>query len=398
MIVQPVIRGSLCATCHPEGCARHVEEQIQYVRSRPALQKPSRVLVIGCSSGLGLASRIVAAFSARASTVGICHERPGMPGRLGTAGWYKAAAFEEAAQAAGLSARTLVGDAYSEPVKRQTIELIRKELGQVDLVIYSLASPRRTDPVTGKVYTSTLKTVGPPFTEKAVDFKTGEVSQMTIEPATEEGIRQTVAVMGGEDWELWMKALRQADVLERGVVSVAYSYVGGDRLKPTYRGGTIGKAKEHLEATSKALDTDLRRLDGRAYVAVMKALVTQSSAVLPMSSLYTILLFKVMKEKGIHEGPIEQAYRLFADRLYGASPVAVDEEGRIRLDDLELRGDVQDEVARRWEQVTTENLPQLGDREAFYDEFLRIHGFGVKGVDYSRPVEPVRRIPSVLEP
>ncbi|MFL5345033.1 MAG: enoyl-ACP reductase FabV [Hyalangium sp.] len=398
MIVEPVIRGSLCATSHPEGCVRNVEEQVQYVRGKPALSKPSRVLVIGCSSGLGLASRITAAFGARASTVGICHERPGQPGRLGTAGWYKAAAFEEAAQAAGLSAYTLVGDAYSEQVKRQTVELIREKLGKVELVVYSLASPRRTDPVTGQVYTSTLKTVGPPFTEKAVDFKTGEVSRMTIEPATEDGIRQTVAVMGGEDWELWMKALEEADVLERGAVTVAYSYLGGERLKPTYRGGTIGKAKDHLEATAKILDARLRRLEGRAYIAVMKALVTQSSAVLPMSSLYTILLFRVMKEKGLHEGPIEQAYRLFSERLYGASPVAVDEEGRIRLDDLELRGDVQEEVARRWEQVTTENLPRLGDREAFYNEFLRIHGFAMEGVDYSRPVEPVRRIPSVPGP
>jgi len=387
MIVEPLIRGSFCANAHPDGCARRVLSQIEHVKARPALAGPSRVLVIGCSAGLGLASRIALAFGARAATLGVCSERPGAPERLGTPGWYNAVTFEDEAARAGLTAGTIVGDAYATKTKERTIERIRAELGRVDLVVYSIASPRRTDPVTGEVYTSALKTLGGPFTEKAVDFKTGDVSVMTIQPGSDDAVRQTVAVMGGDDWELWMRALQGADVLDRGAATVAFSYVGNERLRPTYRGGTIGKAKDHLESTAKRLDAEMQRHGGRAVVAVMKALVTQSSAVLPMSALYTVLLFRVMKEKGIHEGPIEQAYRLFAERLHGG---AVDRDGRLRLDDLELRPDVQEEVDRRWREATTASLPDLGDREGFYREFLGVHGFGVDGVDYGQSVDPVR--------
>lgn len=400
MKVAPIIRLGMCATAHPAGCARQVEDQIRAIQARPRLRGPSRALVIGSSSGLGLASRITAAFGAGAGTIGVCFERPGTPTRVATAGWYRAAALDEACHAAGLPARTVVGDAHATEVKQRTIELVRDELGRVDLVVYSLASPRRVDPVTGEVYVSSLKTTGAPFTDRNVNFVTGEIGQGTMPVASEDEIRQTVAVMGGDDWALWIAALRDAGVLERGATTVAYSYVGGARLRPTYRGGTLGRAKDHLEATAHRLDAELQPLGGHARVAVMKALVTQSSAVLPISALYSIVLFRVMKEMGIHEGPIEQAYRLFADRLYGPGATPLDGDGRIRLDDLELRDDVQAEVARRLDAVTTDNLARLGDRDAFYREFLQIHGFAMPDIDYDLPVEPVRAIPAsvIVEP
>lgn len=395
MIIKPKTRGFICTTAHPEGCAANVNEQIQYVKSKGPIEKsPKRALIIGASTGYGLASRIVAAFGGGASTIGIFFEKPGEPERTGTAGWYNSIAFEKAAHEAGLYAKSINGDAFSDAIREQTIELIKKDLGQVDLVIYSLASPRRVHPRTGVTHQSVLKPIGEPFTAKTVNVEKGAVSEVTIEPATDEEIANTTAVMGGEDWQYWIEALTGAGALAEGAVTAAYSYIGPDLTWAIYRSGTIGRAKEHLEATAERLSSHLGGMHGRAYVSVNKALVTQASSAIPVVPLYISLLYKVMKEKGTHEGCIEQIYRLFAERLYTGESPALDDCGRIRLDDWEMADEVQSNVAELWGKVTTENLGELSDIEGYRSEFLRLFGFGLPGVNYAAESNPDLKLPS----
>lgn len=395
MIIKPKTRGFICTTAHPAGCAQHVQEQINYVRKQGKVNGPQKVLVVGASTGYGLASRIVSAFGAGASTIGVFFERPASDNRTATAGWYNTAAFEQQAREAGLYSRSINGDAFSNEIKKQTIELIKKDLGEIDLVVYSLASPRRTHPDTGEVFNSVIKPIGSPYTNKTVDFHSGEVSEITIQPATEEEVEQTVRVMGGEDWEMWMDALKKADVLAEGVTTVAYSYIGPEITHAVYTNGTIGKAKEHLESSSKAIGGKLKELGGQSFVSVNKALVTQSSSAIPVVPLYISLLYKVMKEKGTHEGCVEQMYRLFTQRLYTES-LALDDAGRIRVDDLEMKKDVQEEVSALWEKVMTENINEISDIKGYHDEFFKLFGFGFSGIDYEEEANPDVEIQNLI--
>lgn len=389
MIIKPKVRGFICTTAHPQGCAEHVQEQINYVKQQPAIDGAKKVLVIGSSTGYGLASRITAAFGSKAATLGVFFERPASGQRTATAGWYNTAAFEQAARAEGLYAESVNGDAFSNEIKQQVIEKIRQDLGKVDLVVYSLASPRRTHPVSGETFSSVLKPIGKAYTNKTVDIHSGEVSSISIDPATDEEIAATVAVMGGEDWNMWIDALLDAEVLEEGAKTIAYSYIGPEVTYPVYREGTIGRAKDDLEQTSHKLNAKLQeKVGGNAFVSVNKALVTQSSAAIPVVPLYISLLFKVMKQKGLHEDCIEQIVRLFRDRLYTGSTVPVDEEGRIRIDDLEMREDVQQEVDQLWKQVTTDNLQQISDIAGYREEFFKLFGFGFASVDYEADTDP----------
>ena len=399
MIIQPRVRGFICLTSHPEGTAQHVKQQIDYVKSKGKIANgPKKVLVIGASTGFGLASRITAAFGSDAATIGVFFEKPAAPGKPGTAGWYNTAAFEKEAQAAGLYAKSINGDAFSDEIKKQTIDLIKADLGQVDLIVYSLASPRRTHPKTGVAHASVLKPIGQSFTDKTVDFHSGVVSDISIQPVeNEEDIQNTIAVMGGEDWKFWMTELKAAGVLAEGVKTVAYSYIGPELTYPIYRNGTIGKAKDDLEGTVPVLNDLLKELNGRSYVSVNKALVTQSSSAIPVVPLYISLLYKVMKAKGIHEGTIEQMQRLFADRLYNGDEITLDEKGRIRVDDWEMRADVQAEVAELWGQITTENLEELADIAGYRNDFFNLFGFNFDAVDYEKETEEVVAIPSIQE-
>ena len=395
MIIKPRTRGFICTTAHPEGCAAQVQEQVEYVQAKPAIDGPRNVLVIGASAGYGLASRIVAAFGAGANTVGIYRQGESVRGRTASAGWYNSAAFEKAAEKAGLKSFSVTGDAFTDETKAKAVELIRSKLGQVDLVVYSVASARRTNPVTGAAANSVLKPIGQAYTNKTVNFHNGEVSLITIDPAMQEEINETVEVMGGDDWQLWIDALQQGGVLADGAATVAYSYIGSKITQAIYREGTIGQAKDHLEATARRLNDQLSANGGRAYVTVSKALVTQSSSAIPVVPLYISALYKVMKEKGIHEGCIEQTYRLFADRLYASEGVPLDAEGRIRIDDWELREDVQEEVAKLWAEVTTENIEQITDLEGYRREFFQLFGFETDGIDYEADVDPVVNVPNV---
>jgi enoyl-[acyl-carrier protein] reductase/trans-2-enoyl-CoA reductase (NAD+) len=388
MIVQPRVRGFICTTAHPVGCARVVEEQIERVKARGPSAGPTRVLVIGASTGYGLASRVAAAFGSGAGTIGVFFERPAEGKRTASAGWYNTAALERAARAAGLYARSVNGDAFSDETKARTIGLIRRELGPVDLVVYSLAAPRRTHPRTGQLLKSALKPIGAPYTEKSIDPETGRVAEVTFEPATDDEIAQTVAVMGGEDWELWMDALEAEEALAPGAVTVAYSYIGPSLTHPIYRHGTIGRAKSHLESTAQRLAARLGRHGGRALVSINKAVVTQSSAAIPVVSLYISLLFAVMKTKGLHEGCAEQMDRLLRDRLYVSGEIPVDSEGRVRLDDRELRPDIQEEVTARWREIRSENANVLADLRGYREDFLKLFGFAVPGVSYETDVDP----------
>ena len=389
-VVKPKVRGFVCVTSHPAGCAAHVREQIDYVKSQPPLAHgPKKVLILGASTGYGLSSRIVAAFGAKAATLGVFYERPCDKGRPASAGWYNSVAVEQAAHAEGLYAKSINGDAFSDDIKLQTIERLKEDLGQVDLVIYSLASPRRTDPRSGEVYKSVLKPVGAPFTAKTVDTDKKEVLEITLEPATDEDLRQTTKTMGGEDWEMWLDALRHHNLLAPGVVTVAYSYIGPEVTYPIYRNGTIGKAKEDLENTAARLTARLADLKGRAWVSVNKAVVTQASSAIPVVPLYLSILLKVMAEKKVDEGCIEQIERLFAQQLYradGQAPTA-DAQGRLRVDDLEMRADIQDAVKKIWPEVTTANLATLTDFPRYQTEFLKLFGFGLPGVNYEAEVE-----------
>lgn len=395
MIIKPKTRGFICTTAHPKGCEQNVQEQISYVRKQGLIKGPKKVLVIGASTGYGLASLITSAFGAGADTIGVFFEKPALDNRTATAGWYNMVAFEKKANEEGIYSKCINGDAFSDRIKEQTIQLIKKDLGKVDLVIYSLASPRRVHPVTGESFSSVIKPIGKPFTNKTVDFHNGEVSDITIQSATEDEIRQTVAVMGGEDWNMWMQALQSAGVLANGVTTVAYSYIGPKVTHSVYKDGTIGKAKDHLEFSSKIIGSRLKELDGRAFISVNKALVTQSSSAIPVVPLYISLLYKVMKEKGIHEGCIEQMYRLFADRLYSNSLV-LDESGRIRIDDLEMREDIQEEVSALWEKVNTENIDTLSDIKGYRDDFFKLFGFGFMSIDYNNDVEVNIDIPGIV--
>lgn len=397
MIIKPKFRGFICTTAHPEGCAQNVKEQIAYVKSQGKVEGPRNVLVIGASTGYGLASRIVATFGAGAKTIGVFFEKEAAGSRTATAGWYNTAAFEQAAHEEGYYATSINGDAFSNEIKQQTIEKIRNDLGEVDLVVYSLASPKRVHPDTGELFSSVIKPVGEAYTNKTVDFHSAEVNEVTIEPATEEEIEQTIAVMGGDDWERWMKALKEAGVLAEGVVTVAYSYIGPQITHSIYREGTIGRAKDDLEATAEKLTHLLEEEAGQAYVSVNKALVTQSSSAIPVVPLYISLLFKVMKEKGLHEGTIEQMYRLFAQRLYtgSAADLSLDEQNRIRIDDWEMKEEVQDAVAKLWNQVETGNIRDISDIEAFRQDFFRLFGFEFPQIDYNEEVDAERSIPSL---
>lgn len=391
MIIKPKVRGFVCVTAHPAGCAAHVQEQIDYVKARgPIANGPKNALIIGASTGYGLASRITAAFGSGAGTIGVFFERPPDDGRLATAGWYNTAGFHRAAKAAGLYAKSINGDAFSDEIKAQTIELIKQDLGFVDLIVYSLASPRRTHPRTGAVHKSVLKPIGDKtFINKTVDTDKGVVSDVTIEPAVEQEIADTVAVMGGEDWEMWIEALDAAGVIAPGATSIAYDYIGPEVTWPIYHHGTIGRAKVDLRDAGRRIDARLKTNGyGRAFISVNKALVTQASSAIPVVPLYISILFRIMKEKGLHEGTIEQIQRLFATQLYNDAAVNFDEEGRARIDDLEMRADVQNAVKEIWPKVTTENLHELTDIAGYQKDFLKLFGFGVDGVDYDAESEP----------
>lgn len=395
MIIQPKIRGFICTTAHPEGCKASVNEQIDYVKNQGPMQGPKRVLVIGASTGYGLASRIAAAYGYGAKTIGVFFEKEADDKRTASPGWYNAAAFEERAHQDGLYAKSINGDAFSQEIKDKTAALIREDLGQVDLIIYSLASPRRQHPVDGQVYSSVLKPIGQAFTGKTVDAFRGEVKEVTIEPATPEEVANTVAVMGGEDWQMWIDTLAKQNLLAPGVKTVAYSYLGPVLTHAIYQHGTIGKAKEDLKAVADQLTQRLANLDGEAVVSVDKAVVTQASAAIPVVPLYISILFKLMKQQGTHENCVQQMDRLFREHLYAANPPARDKDGFIRLDDLEMQPDLQQRVAEVWPAVTTENVKTLTDIEGYCDEFYRLFGFNIAGVDYDKDVNPQVKIPSI---
>jgi enoyl-[acyl-carrier protein] reductase/trans-2-enoyl-CoA reductase (NAD+) len=386
MIIEPKMRGFICLTSHPKGCEQNVINQINYVKSKGAINGPKKVLVIGASTGFGLASRITSAFGSNASTIGVFFEKPPQEGKPGSPGWYNTVAFQDQAKKSGLYAKSINGDAFSNEIKQKTIDLIKADLGQVDLVIYSLASPVRTNPVTGVTHRSVLKPIGASFSNKTVDFHTGNVSTVSIEPATEEDIENTVAVMGGEDWGMWVDQLLKAGVLAENAMTVAYSYIGPALTEAVYRKGTIGRAKDHLESSAFAITDKLKSINGKAFVSVNKALVTQASSAIPVIPLYISLLYKVMKAEGIHEGCIEQIQRLYAQRLYTGKVIPTDEKGRIRIDDWEMREDVQSKVATLWEDATTENLAQIGDLKGYKTDFLNLFGFDVEKIDYKADV------------
>jgi enoyl-[acyl-carrier protein] reductase/trans-2-enoyl-CoA reductase (NAD+) len=389
------MRGFICLTSHPDGCAQNVKNQIDYVKSKGAIDGPKKVLVIGASTGFGLASRITSAFGSGAATIGVFFEKPPTEGRTASPGWYNSAAFENEAAKAGLYAKSINGDAFSNEIKQQTLDLIKADLGQVDLVIYSLASPVRVNPNTGVTHRSVLKPIGSTYTNKTVDFHSGNVSEISIEPSVDGDIENTVAVMGGEDWSMWMEDLKKANLLAPGATTVAYSYIGPALTEPVYRKGTIGRAKDHLEATAFAITDSLKDIDGKAYVSVNKALVTQASSAIPVIPLYISLLYKIMKKENIHEGCIEQIQRLFQDRLYTENAVPTDEKGRIRIDDLEMRPDVQKQVADLWLRATTDSLPEIGDLEGYRKDFYNLFGFEYKGVDYKKEANEMVGITSI---
>ncbi|AOW17019.1 trans-2-enoyl-CoA reductase [Polaribacter vadi] len=393
MIIEPRTRGFICLTSHPTGCEQNVLNQIEYVKSKGKIEGAKKVLVLGASTGFGLASRITSAFGSDAATIGVFFDKAPTEGRPGSPGYYNTAAFEKHAHKAGLYAKSINGDAFSNEIKQEVVNLIKEDLGQIDLVIYSLASPVRTHPNTGKRYKSVLKPIGEVFTNKTVDFHTGVVSEISINPAEGDDIENTVTVMGGEDWKMWIDALKAENLLAEGATTVAYSYIGPEVTKPVYRNGTIGAAKDHLEATAFEITDDLKSIGGKAYVSVNKALVTQASSAIPVIPLYISLLFKVMKDKEIHEGCIEQIQRLYSERLFGGD-LALDEKGRIRVDDWEMYDDVQEEVAELWEKATTENLAEIGDLQGYSDEFFNLFGFKVPGVNYEADVNEVVKIPS----
>lgn len=391
MVVKPKIRGFICTTAHPDGCKAIVKEQIGYVKNKGKISGPQKVLVIGASMGYGLASRISAAYGCGASTIGVIFDKQGSDSKTASAGWYNTAAFEEFAHKDGLYAKTVNGDAFSREIKDETIALIKKDLGKVDMVVYSLAAPRRTTS-DGTVYSSVLKTTGKEFTNKTIDVKTGAVSEVTISPATEQEIFATVKVMGGEDWKEWIGALKAADAIEDGAVTVAYSYIGPELTHPIYKDGSIGRAKAHLAETAKEIT---RAISGvSAYVSVNKALVTQSSSAIPIVPLYISILYKIMKEMDIHEGCIEQMYRMFAEKFHGGG-VVTDEEGLIRMDDWEMRGDVQNKISEIWNNISDDTIGECADLNGYRTDFNRLFGFDAEGVDYEADTDTAAGIESL---
>lgn len=395
MIIEPRMRGFICLTAHPKGCEQNVKNQIEYVKSKGPIDGAKRVLVVGASTGFGLASRISSAFGCGAATIGVFFEKPPTEGKTASPGWYNSAAFENEAKTAGLYAKSVNGDAFSKEVKKQVMDTIKADLGQIDLVIYSLASPVRMHPETGVLHRSTLKPIGATFTNKTVDFHTGNVTQVSIEPANQEDIDNTVVVMGGEDWAMWMQELKDANLLAPGATTIAYSYIGPSVTEAVYRKGTIGRAKDHLEATAFTITDNLKDLNGKAFVSVNKALVTQASSAIPVIPLYISLLYKIMKAEGIHEGCIEQIQRLYSQRLYTGKEVPTDANGRIRIDDWEMREDVQEKVADLWVKATTETLPEIGDLAGYKQDFLNLFGFGFDGVDYEANADELVKVPSI---
>lgn len=396
MIIEPKVRGYICTTAHPVGCAQHVQEQIDFVRAQPPLrQGPKKVLVIGGSTGFGLSTRIALAFGGlKAATIGVFFEKPSDGKKTATAGWYNSVAFEQKANAEGVYAKSFNGDAFSNELKEKVVNLIRQDWGKVDLVVYSLASPRRVDPQTGELYKSVLKPLSGTYTNTSIDMMTDQLETVTLSEASEEEVRQTVKVMGGEDWTLWIDALQDAGLLAEGFQTVAYSYIGPRVTQPVYRNGTIGKAKDHLEATSRELNQRLQSIHGSALISVNKAVVTQSSSAIPFIPLYFIILKKILLEKGIEENCIQQIWRMFSDRLLGADGAVVDENGFIRVDDWELRSDVQVQVDQAWDDLTQNNLHQVADLDGYHSEFLKLFGFGLDGVDYGADINPDIPLPS----
>ena len=391
MIIEPKVREFICTTAHPEGCRENVKQQIAYVKAQNIKKGPKKVLVIGASTGYGLASRITAGFGCEAATIGIFFEKPSNGKRTATPGWYNTAAFEEEAHKAGIYAKSINGDAFSWEIKEKTIDLIKKDWGKADMVIYSLAAPRRTDK-NGNLWVSSLKTTKEACTEKSLDLRNNTIVEKTVEPAKPEEIQGTKKVMGGEDWMEWIEALKEADVLTENAITVAYSYIGPKLTYPIYFDGTIGQAKRHLENTAKAMREKFPDL--QAYVSVNKALVTQASAAIPIVPLYFAILYKVMKEVGNHEGCIEQISRLFKEKLFKES-VPTDAEGRIRMDDWELSEEVQRKVVEAWKQVTTENVTEISDIEGYWEDFYQMFGFHLAGVDYTKDVDMEVKIPSI---
>lgn len=389
MVIQPKIRGFICTNAHPVGCAEHVQEQIQYVKTHGQVSNgPKNVLVIGASTGYGLASRITAAFGSGANTLGIFFEKEATEGKTGSAGWYNTAAFEQAANAAGLWNKHLNGDAFTDELKAQAIELIQREMGKIDLVVYSLAAPRRKDPVTGEIYSSVLKPIGQAYTAKNLNTSKREIEEVSVEPANDDEIFNTVKVMGGEDWERWLDQLHAAGVLAENVQTVAYTYIGKELTWPIYGKATIGRAKEDLDRAATAITNKLQAQKGHAYVASLKALVTQASSAIPIMPLYISLLYRVMKEEGTHEGCIEQIYGLFKQCIYNPER-QLDDAGRLRMDGKELADHVQATVTALWQQVETANIDELTDYKGYHQEFLRLFGFGYSHVDYDADVSPM---------
>ena len=396
MIIKPRVRGFMCVTTHPTGCEANVKEQIDFIKAQGNIDMPKRVLVIGSSTGYGLAARIAAAFGAGASTLGVFFEKEGTEKKPGTAGWYNSAAFHKFAEAEGLYAKSINGDAFTDELKQKAIDTIKEDMGQVDLVIYSLAAPRRTHPKTGVVYNSTLKPIGKDVTLLGINTDKEEIQEFTLTAASDEDISNTVAVMGGEDWQMWMDALDEAGVLADGAKTSAFTYLGDDVTRDIYWGGTIGQAKQDLDKKVLDIRSKLAEKGGDARVAVLKAVVTQASSAIPIMPLYLSLLFKVMKEEGTHEGCIEQLYRLYTECLYTDSP-RLDEEGRARVDELELKPEVQKSVEAAWDKITTETISTDTDFAGYKAEFLRLFGFGIDGVDYEADVNPVVEIKGLVD-
>lgn len=386
MIIEPMIRSNVCLNAHPQGCLHQVKEQIKYVEAEDRIEGPKRVLVIGASNGYGLAARIVSAFSSGADTLGVSYERAPLRKRTASAGWYNNEAFTQLAQEQGFGVWNINGDAFSLAVKEQVRELTQTHLGQIDFLVYSIAAPRRQDPETGEMHSSVIKPLGQAYTAKTVDFITGEVSEQTTQPATEQEAAHTVKVMGGEDWGLWVDDLLEAGLLAQDFLTIAFSYVGPEQTQAIYRNGTIGKAKEDLEQYVTKINDRVQAIRGRAVIGVQKALVTRASAVIPAVPLYISLLYRVMKSKGLHENCIQQMVRLYRDFLFSPNGAPTDDLGRYRLDDWEMRGDVQDEVTERWQEISSGNVHQLADIEGLRTEFLRHHGFGIQGIDYQADV------------
>ena len=392
MIVRPKVRGYVCVTSHPAGCAANVREQIAHARARPIPEPPKSALVVGCSASYGLASRIALAFGGGAATFGVFLDRPPTERRLGTAGWYNTAAFEEEARRVGLQSACRNADAFADETKARVATALARDFPPVDCVVYSVASPRRTHPRTGRVHASVLKPIGAPYRSKTLNTDAGEVVGAELPPATPEEVEATVAVMGGEDWATWMDALDNAGALAPGCRTFAYSYVGPELTWPIYRDGAIGRAKADLHRTAGVLHERLAKSGGGAHVAIMKAIVTQASAAIPVVPLYMALLYKVMKRAGDHEGAVEQAVRLYGRKVYGGKGIDADADGFVRMDDLEMKPETQAAVQSAWETVSTETLARAADADGYRADFLRLFGFGAPGVDYEADVDPMVRI------